>query len=338
MKPQPELLECTLRDGSYAIDFQFTARDTETICTALDAAGFKFIEIGHGFGLGASSEKFGIAAASDRDYLMAAARGCRKAKFGAFFIPGVGKADDIRLAADCGMGFIRIGTNVSRHQEAAEFIRLAKNLGMMVAYNAMKSYASAPTVVSAAFKAAETNGADVVYIVDSAGCMLPSEVSAYVGNALSAVKIPVGFHGHDNLSMAAANSIAAIDSGATYVDSTLQGMGRSGGNAQTEVMLVLLEKLGYSLAIDLQATINCSTHSILPIMPRESGITELDMTLGQAMFHSSYLPLIMEAAAHYNISTRPLILEVSKAEKENPTRDLVFQIAKQISTGETDNI
>src|SRR5438270_12371293 len=99
----PEILEVTLRDGSYLIDFQFTAEDTATIAAALESIGFRWIEVGHGLGLNASKSGKGVAAGTDEEYLEAAAQAVKQAKWGMFFIPGIGGEEDLRLAARYGM-------------------------------------------------------------------------------------------------------------------------------------------------------------------------------------------------------------------------------------------
>jgi 4-hydroxy-2-oxovalerate aldolase len=327
-----EVLECTLRDGSYALDFQFTREDTLELCRELDRAGFRWIEVGHGFGLGARGPKFGTAAATDAEYLAAAAEGCRRAKFGAFFIPGIGTHDHLELAADHGMGFVRIGTNVSRVEEAEAFVRHAKRLGMTVAYNAMKSYATAASELAARLRQTVDWGADWVYIVDSAGCMLPAEVEAYVRRVCEAVSVPVGFHGHNNLHLAIANCVATAHGGGRILDSTLQGIGRSGGNAQTEVLLVVLEKLGYTHGIDLMRTYEIGERAITPRMRRPHGMSSLDLTLGRAQFHSSYLPAIQQVADETGLDPRVLIMGVSKVNIESPTIELMREVAVAIQS------
>ena len=107
------LLECTLRDGSYAINFQFTASDTKIIAKGLEDAGFRLIEVGHGVGLRASVSGYGAAAATDTEYLEAAASVLTKARFGMFCIPGIAQLEDVDLCASYGAKFIRIGTNVT---------------------------------------------------------------------------------------------------------------------------------------------------------------------------------------------------------------------------------
>ena len=125
----PDIMEVTLRDGSYLIDFQFTAEDTANIASALEAIGFRWIEVGHGLGLNASRAGKGTAAASDEEYLAAAAQTLKAAKWGTFFIPGIGREEDLRIAARYGMSFVRIGTNVTEAVLAEPYIALAKELG-----------------------------------------------------------------------------------------------------------------------------------------------------------------------------------------------------------------
>lgn len=169
-----KLLETTLRDGSYAINFGFSASDTAIICKKLEGAGFEYIEIGHGVGLNASNCGYGQAVASDEEYMAAAESTLAKAKYGMFCIPGIAKLGDLETAGKHNMGFVRVGTNVTQVRESEEFIRKAKDLGMFVAANYMKSYALSPEKFAENVVLSEKYGADVVYIVDSsAGCSLP---------------------------------------------------------------------------------------------------------------------------------------------------------------------
>ncbi len=260
----PDILEVTLRDGSYLIDFQFTAEDTATIAAALESIGFRWIEIGHGLGLNASQAGKGMAAATDEGYMEAAAQALQDAKWGMFFIPGIGREEDIRLAADYGMSFLRIGTNVTEAAQAQPYIALAKELGLIVSYNAMKSYAVSPPEFGAVVAQARNWGADIACLVDSAGSMDPDSVAAYLRAAKAESESPLGYHGHDNLSLAMANTLRAIEEGAVLVDSSLQGMGRSAGNAVTEVLVAILQRRGSMQHIDLKAAMDVGQGLIQP--------------------------------------------------------------------------
>jgi 4-hydroxy-2-oxovalerate aldolase len=328
---QLDIVDCTLRDGGYAVDFRFTAGDTARLCRALEAAGCRFIEVGHGFGLGASGPRLGVAAASDEEYLRAAASALKTARFGAFFIPGVGTIQHLDLARDCGMGFVRIGTNITQSAEAEPFIRHARRLGLEVSYNGMKSYAVTPEEFRERVRRAVDWGAHRVNLVDSAGGMLPAEVGRYIGLLRERLDVPLGFHGHNNLMLAIANNLAAIDAGATVVDTTLGGIGRSGGNAQTEVMVAVCIKLGIETGIDLFRVMDVGEEFARGCGTAVPGIRAVDVTMACALFHSSFLGRIDAAAEQFRVDRRALIMAVSQRDRINPSPALIMQVAADLA-------
>ena len=325
-----EILECTLRDGSYTIDYQFTAKDTAIIALALQDAGFEKIEIGHGLGLSASKTK-GKAAESDEVYLKTTQEVLTKAKFGMFFIPGIGKKEDLDLAAKHDMSFVRIGTNVTQADEAEIYIKRAKDLGMEVSSNLMKSYALPPDKFAEKAKLVDGYGADVITLVDSSGGMLPKDIANYI-NAMKNenIQAKIGFHGHNNFSMAIANTLTAIENGASIVDSSLKGMGRSAGNAQTEILVPVLKKLGYDLSIDEFKVMDIADSLISPLMGKYDGIDSIAITSGYAEFHSSFLNTIYRLSKKYSIDPRKLIMEVSRIDKINLPEPLAEKLAKEL--------
>ncbi len=244
------ILETTLRDGSYAINFSFTSADTSIICRSLEEAGFEYIEVGHGVGLNASNRGYGRAVQTDEEYSMAAESVLKKAKYGMFCIPGIARLKDIDLAAKHHMGFIRVGTNVTEVPNSEPYIKRAKEYGMFVTANFMKSYVLPPYKFAEQVKLSEKYGADLVYIVDSAGGMFPKNIKDYYDAIREVSDIPLGFHGHDNLGLAVFNSIEAVKMGAELIDSSLQGLGRSAGNASTEILVAALLKLGYKINVN----------------------------------------------------------------------------------------
>lgn len=326
------VLETTLRDGSYAVDFAFTAADTARICAGLEAAGFRYIEIGHGSGLRASERGLGQAAATDRAYLCAARDALRQARFGMFCIPGVATLDDVEMAADCGMGFIRIGTEVTRTAESEPFIDLARRRGMMVMTNFMKSYAATPAHFAREVKRSEGFGAEVVYIVDSAGSMLPEELVAYYREIREISQVPVGFHGHNNLGLAVGNTLRMADEGAAFVDSSLQGLGRSAGNAMTEALVAALARCGYETGVDLLATLRLG-HGLVAPLVRTGGILPLDLVAGYAGFHSSFLPRLLSAAARHGSDPAQLMIDVCGVDRVQLRDDVLEEIATRLAGG-----
>jgi 4-hydroxy 2-oxovalerate aldolase len=324
-----KILECTIRDGGYAIDFQWQPEEVEQIVGGLAAAGFEYIEIGHGLGLGGSRSS--IPARCADEMMASLAVGARgRAKIGAFFIPGIGHADDLRAFRAAGAHFIRVGTDVSRSETAWEFIELAASLGFEVFFNFMKSYAAEPFELLQRAMPIVERGATTVAVVDSAGGMLPNQVAAYVKVLNAGLDAAIGFHGHNNLLMANANSLAAIEAGATVIDTTLLGMGRGGGNAQTETMLVVLEKAGFPTGINPLEVARIAEKFVSPKPIRLKGANELELIFGFALFHSGFTKRVQDVADAYGVPYQDLILEVSRYAKENPSQPLIEQVAAQL--------
>ena len=332
MKPRQPLtiLETTLRDGSYAINFQFTANDTEVIAGALEKAGFEFIEIGHGVGLNATNCGAGIAAQTDQEYLEAAARTLKNAKFGMFCIPGIARLEDVDMAAEYGMGFIRIGTDVTRMEESETFIIRAKKHGMFVSSNFMKSYVMEPKKFAEKARLSRQFGSDLLCVVDSAGGMFPSELESYFTAVRDACDIPLGFHGHANMGLAIANTLRAIELGASFVDTSLQGLGRSSGNAATELVIAALARKKIDLGIDLLRVLDISEKYIKPLITK-SGIDSIDVIAGYCLFHSSFMGMIEKYSNKYKIDPRKLIMGVTRESKVNASKETVERIAREIS-------
>ena len=321
------ILDTTLRDGSYAINFSFSASDTSIICSQLEDAGIEYIEIGHGVGLNASNVGYGEAAETDETYMKAASQVLKKAKYGMFCIPGIAQLKDVDLAGEYQMDFIRIGTNVNQVEQGEKFIAKAKKYNMFVCANFMKSYAMAPTDFATKVELAHQFGADMVYVVDSSGGMFSHAIRDYYHAIRDISDIPLGFHGHNNLSFALSNSLEAIQVGYDFVDSSLQGLGRSSGNTSTEELIAALLKLGYSVDIDFLKILNIGFTYINPLITSK-GKHPLDIACGFADFHSSYMNIIHKYASKYAVDPVLLIIESSKYDKTDVNEEMIDQFAK----------
>ncbi len=330
----PALLDCTLRDGSYALDFQFSASDTRRIAAALDVAAIPYIEVGHGIGLGASESGKPPAAATDSQYMTAASAAVINGKWGMFCIPGVAGLDDLRIAAEHGMDFVRIGTDVTEVEASEPFIGLARSLGMEVFSNFMKSYATQPEEFAVLVRRSAEYGAELVYLVDSAGGMLPNEVRDYIQAARSqAPGVALGFHGHNNLGLAVANSLVSMEEGAVMIDTSLQGLGRSAGNTPTEQFISCMLRAGVDVPWNPLKVMDIGEQLIRPLIERR-GMSSLDMIAGQALFHSSYMPAVLALAEQYQVDPRSLILAICKIDKINLPMPAAEDLAAQLSRTE----
>ena len=324
------ILDCTLRDGSYVVPGQFSAIDTARICAALESGGVREIEIGPGVGLGASDLARG--ATSDEDYVCAATRTLRVAKFGMFYIPGIGNTANLDMARANGMHFVRVGTNAHQYQAARAHIEHARRIGLRVSYNAMKSYLLDPAALLATMRDVTKWGAEAIYVVDSAGTLVPAEVKAYVRALVDELDVPIGFHGHNNLMLANANCLSAWEEGATLFDGTLQGIGRSGGNAQTEILAWTFERMNVATGLDVRRLLDSGERLIRPLMtPDGGGASSLNVVIGMAGFHSTYLDRVASAAAKFGVDLKDLILAVSKYDRVEPSPVLIEKIASDLA-------
>jgi len=323
------VLDNTLRDGSYACDFSFTAAHTATICTELERAGVGYIEVGHGAGLGATARNFYPAAATDEEYLRAARSSLTTARFGMFCNPAIAGLDDIDVAADHGMDFIRVGTDVTGVAASRPYLERAKRRGLFATANLMKSYAVPPEQFAEAAAQSEEFGADVVYLVDSAGSMFPEDVLAYLDALRQRTAVQFGFHGHDNLGMAVYNSLFSADQGAAFLDASLQGLGRSAGNAPTEHLAAALDKRGYETGIDVLRLLRVGEACNNPLVVRPA-YAALDVVSGYAGFHSNFLPKVLGAAEEYAVDPARLIIDLCEIDRLNVRDEDLRRLATRL--------
>jgi 4-hydroxy-2-oxovalerate aldolase len=322
-----KIMDCTLRDGSYAIGFQFTAHDTQAICSGLESAGVDLIEVGHGVGLGASREGFGDAAETDIGYMQAAEATLKSARWGMFCIPGIATLDDLQQAIDHGMRFVRIGVDCSQFREAEPFIKLARDNGLLTCVNFMKSYTCPPEVFARLVVEVEAYGVDIVYIVDSAGGMLPAQIAAYVQAVRSlSQSVRLGFHGHNNLGLGVGNALCAVEMGVEIIDASLMGIGRGAGNTPSEQLICALLRMGIDCDIDPIKLLDLSDSLIMPLEAM-GGSPSLDVISGLALFHSSYMGTIHKFANKYRVDPRMLILDVCSVDQTTAPDDLVEEKA-----------
>lgn len=311
-----KILETTIRDGSYEVGFQFTLEDVARMGSLLDQAGFSFIEIAHGSGLGGAA--FGEpAAASDEDYLRVGRAAVKRAKLGALM--GFNRRteaqimDKLRFCADEGVDFIRMGFVPSNSENPVilKAIELAAKLGLTVSTNFMRTYCETPERLADKAKKLESLGVKWGYLVDSAGGMTPQQVASYVKALKERTELVVGFHGHNNTQMAVANSLAAIDAGAAMVDGSLQGLGRATGNAPTEILTALVqERYGQDLGIDRATVFSMGREMIRPwIRP---GFDPTDVLSGVRNVHSSCLRSVRAAAKTHGLASDDVLAEAGK--------------------------
>jgi 4-hydroxy 2-oxovalerate aldolase len=327
------LLDCTLRDGSYVVDYQFNSEDNFVIAKALSDSGTEYIEVGHGLGLDAQniSNGLGIAREKDITYVETAVEAVNgQSKIGSFFIPNIGNTASISKMADAGLNFIRIGINPNEYKIAEESIKIAKEKNLEISCNLMKSYTVSEEELSKNCSILEEMGANIVYLVDSAGGMTPSQVKNYIQAIKDSVSIEIGFHAHNNLNLAEANCLAAVEAGATFIDGTLRGIGRSAGNPATEILANILIREGYGLGkIDPIKLLEVAESLIPPLLPVNKGLQINEIVSGLSMFHSGFQNKVDNEAKKLGIPSHRIILEMGGSVKDNTSSEAIALSAKK---------
>lgn len=325
------ILDCTIRDGSYSTNYQWDNDVLVALVSGLSGAGIPYIEIGNGTGLGMYRKVYG--AKSDQEYFTYTIKYKNNSKIGAFFIPGIGTYEDISNFKNEGGDFIRIGVNATETHKAIPYLEYAKQLGLEVFCNLMKTYAISVYQLAHTITPLIKAGVDCVYIVDSAGGMTPIQVQEYFSEIRKLYDIKLGFHGHNNLLLSNANSYMAAISGADFVDATLMSLGRGAGNAQIESLVALFQKANLlNEYIDLNMLCDISEKYILELQNNQKLNNKRNIVIGIANFHDSYLPIAEKYAEKYSVDTDLLIAEVSKVNMVKPSDDLFNLIASKIAS------
>lgn len=326
-----QLLDTTLRDGSYVIDFRFSLRDIFVIAQGLDRAGIPLIEVGHGLGLSAGEDPRHPSPLKDTDVMATVREAVRSGRWGFFCIPGIARLEDIATAAANGCGFIRIGVDITDTAPAFPFIERVKRSGMLVSVNLMKSYALERGAVPAVARDLAAAGADVIAIVDSAGTMTPDDVAAYLGAVAETSDVTRGFHGHDNLGLATANCLRAALAGAAIVDGSLRGLARSAGNAATEALALLFGRIGLAGGIDAYGLMDVAERMIDPLLRLPGADRSVQLVSGIAGFHSSHEAMVRAEAVRAGVDIRRLIPKVADVSRASASSESVRTAADALA-------
>lgn len=328
------ITDTSLRDGNHSVKHQFSVDDVKKVVTALDEAGIDIIELGHGDGLTGSTINYGFSKESDMDLIKAASSVVKNAKIAVLLLPGIGTVPDMQKAYEYGARVVRVATHVTEADISMEHIEKAKEMGYFtVGFLMMAHRASVERVVEEA-KKMESYGADIVYATDSAGAMLPNDVTAKITALRESLSIPIGFHSHNNLGLAIGNSLVALEAGATYIDGSLGGLGAGAGNTATEMLVGVMEKSGYDINADFFKTMDAATQILQPIVS-QYGVSlpkiQDPLMLGYAGAYSSFMLHAKRAEERFGVDYREIILEAGRREAVGGQEDWLYEIAAEIA-------
>ncbi|MFL0807987.1 MAG: 4-hydroxy-2-oxovalerate aldolase [Oceanobacter sp.] len=328
------LHDMSLRDGMHAKRHQISVDEMVAIATAMDEAGMPMIEVTHGDGLGGASVNYGFPAHSDEEYLSAVIPKMKQAKVSALLLPGIGTVDHLKMAKDLGVNTIRVATHCTEADVSGQHIGMAAKMGMdTVGFLMMAHMVSAEKILEQA-KLMVSYGANCIYCTDSAGYMLPDEVTEKLGllRAELPADVEIGFHGHHNLGMGIANSLAAIEAGCSRIDGSVAGLGAGAGNTPLEVFCAVLDRMGVQTGIDLYKIMDVAEDLVVPMMDHPIRLDRDALTLGYAGVYSSFLLFAKRAEAKYGIQARDILVELGRrgtvGGQEDMIEDLALTMAK----------
>lgn len=330
MEQKIQIVDTTLRDGSHAVRHSFTEEQVSAIAAGLDRCNVPLIELSHGDGLGGSSYTYGFSKRDEFLLLKAAAKQIKNGKLTVLLLPGIGTIEDLKRAHDCGAKAVRVATHVTEADVSAQHIEAARKLGMMTVGFLMMTHMAEPEVIAEEAKKMESYGADYINLADSAGFLLPEDVAARVKAVKEAVRIPVGFHAHNNLNLAIANSLAAVEAGAQYIDATLRGLGAGAGNTQIEVLAGVLKRKGIDTGLDFYGLMDLAERSVEPLMQRPQTVDNGSLMLGYAGVYSSFLLHVYDAAKKYDLDPRDIMIELGKRRMVGGQEDMILSVAYQL--------
>jgi 4-hydroxy 2-oxovalerate aldolase len=323
------ITDVSLRDGSHPVFHQFTLDQILRISTALDRAGVPVIEVAHGDGLAGSSINYGFSKVPDLELIEAAADACKQAKLAVLLLPGIGTIHDLKEARHRGAGMARIATHCTEADISAQHIEAAKEMGMEVVGFLMMSHMTEPAALAQQAKLMESYGADIVYVVDSAGAQTMDMVTERVKALRQTLdaKTHVGFHAHNNLGLGVGNAIAAVQAGADHIDGACRGLGAGAGNAATEAIVAAFNKMGWETGVDLYGVMDIAED----LIGKELGITPIvnrsSLTLGYAGVYSSFLRHAENAEKRFGVPASKILEEVGKRKAVGGQEDLIIEVA-----------
>jgi 4-hydroxy 2-oxovalerate aldolase len=327
------LTDSTLRDGSHALQHQFTSEQVRAVVHALDGGGVEVIEVSHGDGLGGSSFNYGFSKEDEFDLIAAAVDEAGQAKIAVLLLPGVGTIEHLRRAHDVGASVARIATHCTEADVSIQHFGAARELGMETVGFLMLSHRVDPLALAKQARIMVDAGAQCVYVVDSAGALILADAQARVGALLDEIgdQAEVGFHGHQNLSMGVANSVLAVQGGARQIDGALCALGAGAGNAPTEVLAATFERLGIETGLDVPGVLAAAQDVLRPMIPRLPAADRSAIVQGYAGVYSSFLLHAERAADRYGVAAHDILQRVGEAGYVGGQEDMIIDIALQLA-------
>lgn len=320
----------TLRDGNHAVKHKITLDQIRTYCSLMDSSGIDYIEVGHGLGLGASSLQLGLCDFSDKEILETARKEISHAKLAGHITPGYGREKDLKMAVEIGIESLRVAAHCSEANLTQRLIETAAQLDIPVYGSLTMSHMLEPELLVEQALLIESYGACGVVIMDSAGAFLPKDVAFLVGLLKKSLKGVIGFHGHNNLGLAVANSLVAVEYGADIIDGTALGFGAGAGNTSLEIVVAALIKSGFTLNVDLKKLLNAIDYIIENKLIKASQIRPNNIMTGVCGIFGGFERQISRVAHELGVDSKDIITQLGMEKVVAGQEDKILEVAYKL--------
>lgn len=237
-----EILDCTIRDGGYLNNWNFDKNVARELYRSLSKAGIDYIEMGYiGTEKYFERSKYGIWRFTEEKDLQETVDGIDGAKIALMADFGKSDIEDIIFRNRKYLDLIRIAVHKDKIKEAIRFASEIKESGCRVAINLMGYSNYTDKERNKCALILKGSSFDYIYVADSYGSILPGQINDLFAPLLDLPGKKIGFHSHNNLQMAFANTLEAIRCGVSIVDGSVYGMGRGAGNLPIEVVVSYME-------------------------------------------------------------------------------------------------
>lgn len=325
------IVDSTLRDGSHAMRHQFTIDNVSQYAKAAEEAKIPMIVVGHGNGLGASSLQLGRSLVGDTEMVKAARKELKNTKLAVFIIPGFGTIRDHLDPVFDMVDAVFVACHCSEATVTKQHIRAINSRGKDVYGVLMMTHMLPPEGLLEQAKLMEEYGAAGVLLMDSAGALTMEDVRARVAALHGGLKIKVGFHAHNNLGLAVANSLVAVEAGADIMDCTMRGLGAGAGNCQMEVLIGAMHKMGMETGIDDYKAMDISEDIVAKIMKKPQVVSRISLTSGMAGVFSGFCPLAEKAGEQFGVDPRDILMELGRRKIVAGQEDYIIDVAAELA-------
>ncbi len=243
-------------------------------------------------------------------------------------VPGIGTLADLKRAYALGIRSVRVATHCTEADVAKQHIETAREMGLDVSGFLMMAHMNDPASLAKQAKLMESYGAHCVYVTDSSGRLTMRDTQERIRAYQDVLDdgTQIGIHAHQNLSIAVANSVVAVEEGAYRVDASLAGHGAGAGNTPIEAFVAVARHYGWDIAADLYELQDAADDIVRPLQDRDVRVDRETLTIGYAGIYSSFLRHAELASEQFGIDARDVLLEIGKRRLIGGQEDMITDV------------